>query len=371
MVEPVTLDLSFLDVDIRPPARPDRPVNVFDILNDGWRENRVDMTLQFFLDPTERHGLGPLVMDALLRTVDGSHLIGTTGRTSGTFNAEDHAGSDAWEVQTQADYIDVYAVNPELDLVVVIENKIGHALHNPLDEYARRALARAEVTAALVIVLAPETRMPDEVQEQWLSRSVTYADLNREIRNSPALLDRVLAPADSNQRRALELLAQFIEAREGDKVDDLDDEAVRLDEWRALLDEHDEAIKRFDASRRAIRRMLRGRRRRLEGMLADRIEVAGLRTSWEAHGAENHGQDHWNAYCFVPEDWSIELKFSSLPDRPAIYTYDYPGRTYKNTRQEALGISWSATDEEIADAFMKRVDEILTAARKGDRIGTT
>src|SRR5690554_3332121 len=72
----MTLDLSFLDVSLSPARSVSRPVNVYDILREGWRETRVDMTLQFFLDPTERHGLGSLVMDALLRLLDGAPDIG-------------------------------------------------------------------------------------------------------------------------------------------------------------------------------------------------------------------------------------------------------------------------------------------------------
>jgi len=62
----MTLDLSFLEVSLRPAGAVERPVNVYDILRKSWRETRVDVTLQFFLDPTDRHGLGTLVIDTLL-----------------------------------------------------------------------------------------------------------------------------------------------------------------------------------------------------------------------------------------------------------------------------------------------------------------
>src|SRR5689334_6997302 len=106
-----TLDLSFLEVSLHKAVSAPRPVKVYEILRDGWRETRVDMTLQFFLDPSERHGLDSLVIDALLLTLDGSQLIDLTGPTATAFAAADYSGSGAWEIRSQAEYIDVLALN--------------------------------------------------------------------------------------------------------------------------------------------------------------------------------------------------------------------------------------------------------------------
>lgn len=73
MPDTLQFDPAFLDVVPEPIATVPL-VNVYDIPSDGWRESRVDMTLEFFLDPTELHGLGSLVMDALLRLLDGAPL---------------------------------------------------------------------------------------------------------------------------------------------------------------------------------------------------------------------------------------------------------------------------------------------------------
>lgn len=90
---------------------------------------------------------------------------------------------------------------------------------------------------------------------------------------------------DRDQRRSLDLLQQFIEARSGNTdVSDLSSEAVRLDEWRALLAEHQEAITRFDAAKEGVARLLRERNKHLGDLLADRISEAQFETTWEAHG---------------------------------------------------------------------------------------
>ena len=368
----VTLDLSFLAVPLGPMPAPARPVNVYDILGEAWRETRVDMTLQFFLDPNERHGLGTLVMDALLTVLDGAPMIGAEGKTDTLFAAEDYAGSDAWEIDIQFGYIDVYATNKDRGIAVVLENKIGHKLDNPLDRYAVHALGDPEITAVLVAVLAPEHRVASQEQENWLSRSITYTELADEIKHSPELVHTLLDPVDRDQRRSLDLLQQFIEARTRETdVTDLSSEAVRLNEWRALLAEHQEAITRFDAAKKEVARLLRERTKHLADLLVDRISEARLETTWEAHGGapDGVGVDFWNAYCFAPENWSVELKFSTLPERASIYVFDYQGRTYKPPRMEPLGLEWTASDEEIADAFINRVKLILEQVRNGVRSG--
>lgn len=347
---------------------PTAPVNVYDILQDGWRETRVDMTLRFFLDPTERHGLGPLVMDALLKVLDGSPTIGPEGRGEAAFAADEYLGSEAWNISTQVQYIDVYATNEDTGLAVVIENKIGHVLNNPLKTYAEYALGDPNIQTVLVAVLAPERRRTSREQEAWVSRAITYSELSEEIKSSPALVNHLLSPVDRDQRRSLDLLQQFIEARTGGTdMTDLAAEATRVDQWRALLDEHQEAIKSFLDARSNVSRVLRNRNKRLAPLIGADLERAGLDIGWEAHGG--NGLEVWNAYHFPAFDWSVELKLSADPATPDIGVYDYPGRTYRNTTIQALGLAWTASDEDISEAFFQRTSQILEQAANGQRGG--
>jgi hypothetical protein len=367
----VTLDLSFLSVPLRltaASASPPQPVNVYDILSDGWRELRVDMTLQFFLDPNERHGLGPLVIDALLTLLDGVPTIGPAGKTDKLFVAEDCLGSDAWEISQQVAFIDILATNTELGTAVVLENKIGHELNNPLDRYAAHALGEQEIATVLVAVLGPEHRKASDEQENWLSRSLTYSELIEQIKASPELIDHLLSPTDRDQRRSLDLLQQFIEARNGGAdVTDLAGEAARLDEWRNLLSEHGEAIGQFLEARRRAGSLLRDRNKRLAPLIAAGFEDAELKVGWEAHGG--YDAQVWNAYHFPAADWSVELILPNDPARPSIYVDDYLGRTYKNRIDEPLGLGWTTSDQEVSDAFVERVKQILEQVRSGTRGG--
>jgi hypothetical protein len=318
---------------------PPRPVNVYDILGEGWRETRVDMTLQFFLDPNERHGLGSLVIDALLKLLDGAPTIGPAGKTDKLFVAEDFLGSDAWEISQQVAFIDVFARNTDLGLAVVLENKIGHQLDNPLDRYAAHALGEQEIATVLVAVLAPERRTARDEQGNWLSRAITYSELIGQIKASPELIDHLLSPTDRDQRRSLDLLQQFIEARNGGTdVTDLAGEAARLDEWRNLLSEHGEAIRQFLEARRRAASLLRDRNKRLAPLIGAGLEHAGLEVGWEAHGG--YDTNAWNAYHFPAADWSVELQLSNDPARPSIFVFDYlvgPTRTRQSSPSGSSG----------------------------------
>lgn len=358
----MALDIAFLDVTLSPARTRPKPVNVYDILREGWRETRVDMTLRFFLDPTERHGLGSLVVDALLRTAKGARSVTMNGATGPVLPLDELIGSDAWGIETQVDFIDVYATNRDLDVAIVLENKIGHVLNNPLRSYAARA-QRDGFSTVVVLVLAPEWRQHLEPEQQkYVSATITYSDLADEIKRSPELLQFLLAPADLDQRRSLELLQQFIEARSGETVmSDLEDEAKRLDEWRAILETHGLAIKAFEEARSSIGRLIRDRRRRLEPLLTELLSAAGLAVDGESHGGLR--EETWSVYYFPEADWTVELKFSADPGRPPIFVYDRRGKTYKDSTIEPLGLEWSATDEAIAEAFVVRVVEILKAVR--------
>lgn len=363
----VELDLSFLDVPLGSTLPASRPVNVYEILSEGWRETRVDMTLQFFLDPTERHGLGPMVLDALLRALDGAPVIGRHGRTATSFVAEDAIGSDAWEISTQAAYIDVFATNADLGIAVVIENKIGHQLNNPLDRYAQHALNTDQIAAVLVVVLAPERRTAKGSQGVWLSRAITYSELSEEIKRSPGLIEHLLSPASIDQRRSLDLLQQFFEARNGGmKMTDLSTEAARLNEWRDLLDTHGAAINQFLEARRRAGRLIRDRNKRLTPLIAERLEAVGLRVDWESHSGDND-RETWNAYHFPETDWSVELKLSLDPTMASIFVFDYSGRAYTHQTIEPLGLEWVTTDEGVADVFVVRVQYILEQVKQGLR----
>lgn len=127
------------------------------------------------------------------------------------------------------------------------------------------------------------------------------------------------------------------------------------------------AIKALEEARSAIHRLIRDRRKRLEPTIADRLAARGLTAEWEAHGGIR--EQTWNAYRFPVADWTVELKFSADPDDPAMYVYDYRGRTYKDSSIVPLGLPWNAADEQVADAFVAQAALIVEEAKAGVRYG--
>ena len=307
------------------------------------------------------------MLDALLRTLDGAPTIGRRGRTGANFVAEDAVGSDAWQISTQAAFIDVFATNTDLGIAIVLENKIGHKLNNPLDRYTQHAANTEGVSTILVVVLAPERRTASESQEAWLSRAITYSELSEGIKRSPSLVEHLLKPASLDQHRSLDLLQQFFEARNGDiDMTDLSTEADRLNEWRSLLDTHGTAISQFLEARRRALRLLRDRNKRLTPLIAERLEAVGLRADWEAHNGDND-RETWNAYHFPEADWSVELKLTLDPALPSIFVFDYSGRSYTHKTVEPLDVELTTADEVVAEAFVARLRHILEQAKRGLR----
>ncbi|WP_017792718.1 PD-(D/E)XK nuclease family protein [Leucobacter salsicius] len=319
------------------------------------------MTLQFFLDPNERHGLGTLVIDALLRNLDEAPLIGSEGTNGERLNAEDVIGSSEWEIGTQVEFIDVYALNRELDLAIVLENKIGHELNNPLKKYAETALSDG-VSQVIVAVLAPETRDAPTGLTQWLSASITYEMLSTTVKQAPELLEHLLAPVDIDQRRSLDLLQQFFEARSGGpKVSDLANEEARLTTWRDHLRAHQDALDAFQRAQSDMRKLIQARNKRLDPLIGAWLDEKGFEPGWQAHGGSP--DDVWNAYHFPSINWSIELKLTTRPTLPTIYVQVYPERDYKRIEVEDLGLPWSASDKALAEAFAHRVQRLFDEAQ--------
>lgn len=354
----MSLDLDFLAKIPILPSTPQQAVNVFDILREGSLETRVDMTLKFFLDPNERHGLGPLVLDSLLALVDGATVFRRDGSTA-ILRSQDFMGSDGWSVQTQSEFIDVFAVNTELDIALVIENKIGHVLNNPLGKYVRTALRDAG--RVIVIVLAPSSRAHvSQDQQLWISQSVPYSDLISEIKSSPQLVEHLLRPIDLDQRRSLDFLQQFMEVRTGrDLMASLKEEDRFLSDWRAMLEDRGAAIEAFLNARKRLTALLKDRMRRLEPLV-----IQSLSENFEVESGPVGGtpEEVWAIFYLPALDWTFELKFSAHPAAPLVFAFDRQGRKYVNKRSTPLDVAWDQSDSDFVSAFVAavtaRVEEI-------------
>lgn len=383
--DPPDAYLSFLSqVDGWESHGPEARVNVYEILRDGHKESRVDLTLLYFLDPTERHGLGSVVIDALLQLLHGTAEHTVEG-SQGLFDARAAVGSSDWEIETQAEYIDVLAVNSELGLAIVLENKINAPLDNLLESYKERALERDGVGVVLVAVLAPEVRHADHLHN-FSFASLTYDDLIDSIRRAPALLDVALAPADLNQRRSVDLLQQFLEARAGrGAMEHLRNQMERIERIRESEALYGEGRRRYDRERRETHRLLKERRDQVRLLVTDLLfDRAGLlvREDYEPLQSPNEvrgergGRLEWGDAFFLCAFWPgrdrdgarIEIKFSMGPGDETIFLQHYWGKWTKRTEvsRGALNVDWSTSDKEIAEVYVDKLLEVKAQYDRGE-----
>jgi hypothetical protein len=263
--------------------------------------------------------------------------------------------------------VGVLLTNSALGSAIVLENKITAELNNPLDVYSKVAMRKGDYPTVLTVVLAPEVRNVNLDMARWLSRSITYDQLFHEVKQAPELVTHLIDPMSLNQKRSLELLQQFMEARRNNNMLSHDEELPFIDQWRSIMENHLPQIQAFENARTRIGRIFSERRARLEEPIANALAAAGLHPDEEWHGGNARVNEFFNAYLFQPENWHVELKLSQYPPLPTIYVQDFGERNRNNVRsarKESLGLSWDASDEEIAAAFVVRVLDILDEVRE-------
>jgi hypothetical protein len=366
------VDLSFLDTKMPRLKRRRAQVNVYDLLGLAGSELAADQTLAYFFDPEERHGMGTAMVDALLSLLNGASLLSATGTTTEAFIADAYLEAGGWSVDRQVSagdpedglstlswqgVIDIYLTNRELALAIVIENKIGATLNNPLESYVRHALDE-EYGTVLLVVLAPYQHSLTEETSRWVSRALTYGALFTSMRAAAERSEGGSVTSDINGQRSIALLEQFQEIRErsGD-VQDYTTEAKFVDGFREALEGRQEALSEFFETQKQVNRIYRQRSERLRPLIDERLKQAGLASGWEAHGHQSgHWAYAWNAYELIESANSVELILSPDPLYAGPITAKaYPGRTYKYFPESghiSIGVSWASPDEDVADAFV-------------------
>jgi hypothetical protein len=364
------MDLSLLDQPMPRLERPRAVVNVYDVLEQNGSELAADRTLAYFFSPEERHGMGTAMLDAFLDILHGAPLLGADGHRPELFDSSRFTGLVGWSVDRQVTaptpsesrgelgwpgIIDIYLTNRDHDVAVIVENKIGATLDNPLESYVRHAVDEGYGTVVLT-VLAPYAHPLDEKTSRWTSRAVTYGGLFQSLRAASA------TPApdanDTNRRRSADLLEQFQEIRErrGPAMD-YANEAEFVAQFRETLEGHASALKEFFDTQQTVNKLYRQRSERLKPLIEERLQLAGLQKDWESHSYNTNTWTYaWNAYRLSESDNSVELVLSPDPQYAGPITAKaYPGRSYRlypDLDHITLGVDWSSADEQIADAFV-------------------
>lgn len=370
------MDFSFLDNPM-PRLAPRRQVlNFYDLLGLSGSEQAADRTLAFFLDPDERHGTGTRFVDALLRTLDGAPTLDRGGLREVRFDASTSIGTGGWRVDVQvsvdqvtdpltalngAGIIDLYLTNDELDLAIVIENKVGAPLRNPLESYVRHAVE--DHGTVLLVVLAPYRLHLDGEEALWVSGPITYADLFDQL-GEPTGADT----ADVNLERSADLLRQFREIRERSRlVTDYTREARFIDEFRSALAGREQALSEFFEVQRDINKMCRTRSENLQTVIGERLAKEGLAidSQWQGHYSSRWAYT-WNAYHLMESNNTVELILTPDPKLSGpILAKAYSGRRivklYPEFDHIPIGVRWAAPDEDVAEAFVEFALQVVEA----------
>jgi len=149
---------TFIDYSLE-----EKEKTIFSIGGRGHYENPISDVLAFYLDPNEEHGLGSLVLQALLDVskVDVQPiLIEPVYRELGT---------------DLGNRLDLVLVGE--DWIIAVENKVYHEAINPFDDYRAYLSKQYPEKEIVYVLLSPK----DDVAEGWVS--VSYVDLVEKIKS--------------------------------------------------------------------------------------------------------------------------------------------------------------------------------------------
>lgn len=146
--------------------RPQVEKNVFSIGGRGHYENPISDILAFFIDPTEEHGFGELILKSLFDAAKEKapllELVEPPGRE---------------EYTDSGNRIDIIAVGG--DWVLVIENKIRHNPINPFEEYEAYISKNHEKKRQIKVLLSIKDAKPPE---GWIG--ITYKTFIEHIKKN-------------------------------------------------------------------------------------------------------------------------------------------------------------------------------------------
>lgn len=170
-----------------------RPRTFMEIAGYPHYENVCSNILAFFMDPEEPHGLGSLVIDALISF---GHDVEVEKTVGGSVSVER-------EVTTSKGRIDILVTSD--NHAILIENKIHAGVSNPFDDYANYLDHIADGHTKHKFLL---TLYPTNEGSKWGFTNLTHERFVEQIRS---LLGRYVSDADT---RYLTMFLDFLNTLE-------------------------------------------------------------------------------------------------------------------------------------------------------------
>ncbi len=224
------------------PGRIERPQTFMEIAGYPHYENVCSNILAFFMDPEESHGLGTLVLDAL---VSAGNIAAADEEVNSNISVER-------EVSTSAgNRIDILIESDTQ--AVLVENKIYASVNNPFDDYSAYLdqIADGRTKHKLLLTLDPTSE-----GSKWDFENLTYEEFVEQIRS---LLGHHVSGADT---RHLTMFLDFLNTLENlQKGSRMDSRFVNL-----LAEQHEDA-ENFLVEIEAFRKDLRKKVRELRSLI--------------------------------------------------------------------------------------------------------
>jgi len=234
---------ALLNEFARLPTHEDRPLTFMEIAGYPHYENVCSNTLAYFLDPEQQHGLGTLVLDALMDVGESDPSNESLG---GNLLVQREVYTDA------GNRIDILI---ESDThAILIENKIFAGVQNPLADYANYLDRRTPQDGAKCKFLL--TLFPTDEGKGYGFENLTYATFVDRIRSR---LGHHVSKADT---RYLTLLLDFLNT-----LDNLQ-EGTRMNQgFVNLLAERQEDVERLLSGLSEFTYELRRKVQQLRGLI--------------------------------------------------------------------------------------------------------
>lgn len=210
-------------------------------------ENVASNVLEFYFNPNAQHGLGTLLLDALIALAETKVKI-----------SNPQGISVAREVTTTAGKRIDLLIDAYPDAVIVIENKIFHSANNDFSEYEQYAKRLALKRPVLLILLS--LRPIAGNIDIGAFQTILYQDFCQEVLN--LLGSRVIQAND----RYLTFLLDFIQT-----IQNLSTKRQMNEEFRAFLKAHEQEIIPLLQQARELQRDMKQKTRALEEHLLERV----------------------------------------------------------------------------------------------------
>lgn len=237
------------------PGRVKRPRTFMEIAGYPHYENACSNVLAFFMDPEESHGLGTLVLDALVSAVGNTDAEGVGGNVSVEREVVTEAGNR----------IDILITSDEQ--AILIENKIYAWADNPFDDYGtylERRILDGRVKHKILL-----TMYPADEGSQWDFTNLTYEQFVEQIRS---LLGLYASTADT---RYLTMFLDFLNTlenlRKGSRMDQ---------EFVKLLAERSDDVREFFNDLSSLRDELRDKVKGLQPLIASQYPIVEEEGLW-------------------------------------------------------------------------------------------